>query len=779
MSAESKPELQLEIGHVLFIDIVGYSKLLINEQSEALKALNNIVRGTPRFRSAEAAGQLIRLPTGDGMALVFLDTLEAPAQCALEISRELRGVPQFGVRMGVHSGPVNQVADVSGRLNLTGAGINVACRVMDCGDAGHILLSRRVAEDLSQYRQWQPNVHDLGEVKVKHDVTIGLANLYTEELGNPQRPAKLAPEPASGRVFRDKPTLIALLALIVALGAGIGLFLFMKPKGEPPLDQKSIAVLPFENLSDDQANAYFAQGIQDEILTRLAKIGGLKVISRTSTQQYKSAPENLADVGRQLGVAHILEGSVQKSGDSARINVQLIHALSDSHVWAETYDRKLTDILAVETEVAKAIAEQLQVKLTGSEQKALSLKFTDNTEAYDAYLRGLSFEGHQGFSSESLAAKVKAFRMAVDFDPQFAPAWARLSSAHIWTYYQFDRTPQRLAMAKQALDSALLLAPDTGEALIALGHYYYGTQDYEGALDAYRQARERLPNNAEVLLRMGGVTRRLGRWEEALVLHTHATQLDPRNTEVWKHQGFTLRGLRRYAEALTAFDRALQAAPGDADLIGEKATTLQMQGDFAAAAKLLDSLPPDADRGQLTPRRFPQWLYERQYAPALAALKSALEKRENFPKAAIAEALFNLATLEVLAGERAAGLAHATESRNLMEKVRQEGDENPWYAITHVAQTYSLLGDYAAARREAERAVAAYAKDAMVFPQALTVLARVQCEAGEVDAAIATLTRVLKIYCAYAVTPALLRMEPVWDPIRNDPRFQALCQDKS
>ena len=271
-------------------------------------------------------------------------------------------------------------------------------------------------------------------------------------------------------------------------------------------NEKSIAVLPFENRSEDKANAYFAEGIQDEILTRLAKIADLKVISRTSTQHYKSKPENLPEIAKQLGVAHVLEGSVQKAGDAVRINVQLIRASDDTHLWAEIYDRKLTDIFAVESEVAKAIAEQLSAKLSGSEQTALSLKLTDNTEAYDAYLRGLTFEGHGGFSAESLAEKVKAYGRAIELDPRFAQAWARLSSAHIWTYFQFDRTPERLALARQALDNAMRLAPDTGEVLLALGHFRYGTQDYEGAIEAYTQARVRLPNSSEVLLPMGGVT---------------------------------------------------------------------------------------------------------------------------------------------------------------------------------------------------------------------------------------------------------------------------------
>ena len=309
MSAESKPNLQLEIGHVLFIDIVGYSKLLINEQTEAMHRLNEVVRETKAFRAADEAGDLIRLPTGDGMALVFLNTLEAPAQCALEIAQALGSGAKFALRMGVHSGPVNQVADVNGRLNLTGAGVNIACRVMDCGDAGHILLSKRVAEDLEHYREWQPHLHDLGTVTVKHEVELGIFNLYTEEVGNPARPEKIRRGNRPWPVWTRGRKVAASAVLLVAFVLGFAVWKYGPGKrGAISPNDKSIAILPFANWSDDKANAYFAEGIQDEILTRLAKIADLKVISRTSTQHYKSTPENLPEIAKQLGVAHIVEG---------------------------------------------------------------------------------------------------------------------------------------------------------------------------------------------------------------------------------------------------------------------------------------------------------------------------------------------------------------------------------------------------------------------------------------------------------------------------------------
>src|SRR5438552_11991502 len=387
MSPEPKRELHLEVAHVLFMDVVGFSKLLINDQTEILEQLNQLVRNTPHFREAEAEGKLIRLATGDGMALVFSSSAESPVECALEISEALKTHPQIQLRMGIHSGPVNAVSDVNDRTNVTGAGINMAQRVMDCGDAGHILLSRHVAEDLEQYRQWQPCLHDLGECEVKHGARVHVFNLYTDGVGNPEVPEKLQqakakeqtlPGAATSAKFAGSRAWIAALVIGAAAIAVAGFYIFSHRSSTKAILVKSIAVLPFENLSRDPDNAYFADGIQDEILTRLSKIADLKVISRTSTQQYQSKPGNLSEIAKQLGVANVLEGSVQKSGDAVRVNVQLIKAANDSHLWADTFDRKLTDIFSVETEVAKAIADALQAKLTGGEQRDLAVKPTKN-----------------------------------------------------------------------------------------------------------------------------------------------------------------------------------------------------------------------------------------------------------------------------------------------------------------------------------------------------------------------------------------------------------------
>src|SRR4029453_16814252 len=446
--------------------------LLIDEQRDYLHTLNEVVRETDSFRAAEAAGKLTRLPTGDGMALVFATTPDAPVSCALQVSKALRSHPELQVRMGIHSGPVSGVVDVSGRSNIAGAGINLAQRVMDCGDAGHILLSKSVADDLEQYRQWRSHLHDLGECEVKHDVRVHVVNLYTDKLGNRELPEKFqqvkatltAPAIAASeaRPARRSWSWIAALIIVAALAAAAGFYISSRrtgPKAPPSasaptpaavvIPEKSIAVLPFENLSEDKANAYFADGIQDEILTRLAKIADLKVISRTSTQHYKSAPDNLREIAKQLEVAHILEGSVQKSGEAVRVNVQLIKAANDSHLWADTFDRKLTDIFSVESEVAKAIAVQLRVTLTGREEQVIAAKPTDNPEAYDAYLRGLAYSLKTANTAATSLGAQKYFKEAVRLDPKFALAWALLSYTDARGYRTLNLQPT-IALREEA-----------------------------------------------------------------------------------------------------------------------------------------------------------------------------------------------------------------------------------------------------------------------------------------------------------------------------------------
>ncbi len=479
MTAEASSDVKFEIGHVLFIDIAGYSKFLINEQSELIRELKGIVRGTKQVRLAEAEDKLVLLPTGDGMALIFRNSPEAPVQCALEIGQAAKAHPRIQLRMGIHSGPVNKVADVNERMNVAGAGINIAQRVMDCGDAGHILLSKHVAEDLEEYEHWRPLLHDLGACEVKHGMRVSIVNLYADQVGNPQLPKKFQALKKHSARMRRAATAATLLAL-AAIVAGIAMFSRYRARSTLAAPEKSIAVLPFESLSEDKANAYFADGIQEEILTRLSKIADLKVISRTSTQQYQSKPGNLAEIAKQLGVAHILEGSVQKSGEAVRVNVQLIKVASDSHLWADTYDRKLVDIFGVESEIAKAIAEALQAKLTGGEQRALAVKPTNNSEAYDAYLRGLALEARTTFRPDDLEKAVGFYERAVQLDPAFALAWARLSRANAHVYFGgLDKTPARRDATERALNTAQKLQPNSPEILLAQAYYqYWVLRDY-------------------------------------------------------------------------------------------------------------------------------------------------------------------------------------------------------------------------------------------------------------------------------------------------------------
>ena len=515
MPAEVKEQIRLEVAHVLFIDIVGYSKLSINEQRAVVDELTTIVRGSDQYQKAEAAGRLIKIPTGDGMALVFYTSQEAPAQCAIEISGALKAHPRLQVRMGVHSGPVSGVIDVNDHPNLagrrpqhgaTGHGLR-RCRTHSCLKARRRRFGRIRTLATAPARSW--------DLRSKTRNACGVANLYADEVGNPQLPKKFVALKKRSRV-RWAVAIAILLALAVIVAA-FDLF----PQTERstlPAPGKSIAVLPFENRSEDKANAYFADGIQDEILTRLSKIADLKVISRTSTQHYKSAPENLPEIAKQLGVAHILEGSVQKSGDAVRVNVQLIKAANDSHLWADTYDRRLTDIFSVESEVAKAIADQLRAKLTGHEEQVIAAKPTDNPEAYDAYLRGLAYTLKPLHTSADALAAQKYLKEAVRLDPKFALGWALLSYIDAAGYRSNSLQPTVALReeARQAAETALTLQPNLGEAVLAKGFYHYSClKDYDTALRYFEQARQFLPNSSRIPESLALLERRRGNWDRS------------------------------------------------------------------------------------------------------------------------------------------------------------------------------------------------------------------------------------------------------------------------
>jgi TolB-like protein/Tfp pilus assembly protein PilF len=784
MSSIQEAHLHLEVGHILFLDIVGYSKLLSDEQKELVQELNQIVRETEQFRAAEAEGKLTRLPTGDGMVLVFTNNPEAPVECALEISKTLQSHPKLRVRMGIHSGPVNPVADVNDQSNLLGAGINVAQRVMYCGDAGHILLSKHFAEDLENYAHWRSHLHDVGGVRDKHGLKVPLVNLYTDQLGNSALPAKLRRARAT---FRVKSSAVAALLLITALGVA---FLMLRRSQEKLMNAaaaipfKSIAVLPFENLSEDKANAYFADGIQDEILTRLSKIADLKVISRTSTQHYKSAPENLPEIARQLGVAHILEGRVQKSGDAVRVNVQLIKAANDSHLWADTFDRKLTDIFSVESEVAKAVADQLRAKLTGREEQALAVKPTNNPEAYDAYLRGLAFE----VRSNDLGKAISSYEKAVEFDPNFALAWARLSRGHALLYLREpgDFTAARRDAAKTALDRAQKLQPDSPETLLALGYYqYWVLGDYRLAKTTFKRVQEMLPGSSDALMGLGGVSGREGHWDQSIAYWEQALALDPRNEQLLSRAAWTYGYHREFPAALKLLDRVLDITPNDPEVMAAKAQTYQAQGNLEQAAKFLSQINAETASESVFPTKITQLRLERNFGEAIRLLQARLAQ---FHFASEIDKVSNQVTLAIvqrLAGDTAGAKVTAEQARNTLEQICKNQPDNPDFA-GELSLVYASLGEKNSALNEAQRAITLVptSKDRLAGPGFEENLALVEMIIGENSRAISTLTRLLQtpyyggFYGPTPVTLALLRLDPIWDPLRGDPAFQKLCEEK-
>jgi TolB-like protein/Tfp pilus assembly protein PilF len=552
----------------------------------------------------------------------------------------------------------------------------------------------------------------------------------------------------------------------------------------PAIPEKSIAVLPFENRSEEKANAYFAEGIQDEILTRLSKIADLKVISRTSTQYYKSAPENLPEIARQLGVAHILEGSVQKSGDKVRVNVQLIKAANDSHLWADTFDRKLTDIFSVESEVAKSIAEQLQAKLTGQEEQVIGAKPTDNPEAYDAYLRGLAYTLKAADTTTNALGAQKYLREAVRLDPNFAPAWALLSYVDAASYLNQALQPTFALReeARQAAETALTLQPNLGEALHAKGYYHYAClKDYDTAVRYFEQARQLLPNSSRILESLAYLERRRGQWGRSESYFNEAERLDPRNLHLLTQHAVTYLQHRRFPEALRKFDQILNITPDDINTLAYKAAIAQAEGDLPRASALLAPLHPNADNLDALGTQVYQAILERRPAPVIPDLKEILAKPDPAWGYSNGELRFWLGWAQEVAGDHASAKESWQQARSELEPFLKEQPEN-YYLIGDLALVNMGLGDKAAAMALAQRAIAAnpIEKDPLTGPWSLEIFARVAAQMGEPDRAIAALQKLLSIPYAGSLstimplTPALLRLDPMFDPLRNDPRFQRL-----
>jgi TolB-like protein/class 3 adenylate cyclase/Flp pilus assembly protein TadD len=797
-SPQANPDLSLEIAHLLLIDIVGYSKLLVNEQVDMLQQLKQIVRGTDSFRAAEARDRLIRVPTGDGMALLFFQSPEEPVRCALDISKALAAQPHIRLRMGVHSGPVNRITDVNDKTNIAGSGINVAQRVLDCGDAGHILLSSHVAEDLAEYRHWQPYLHDLGECEVKHGLRLHLFNLYKDGLGNAQLPEKLKrrrwkQEPSSVRPLTPLrwPKFVlatALIASVVALATSVWMSLHPKSQntGEPvktaapaSIPEKSVAVLPFENFSDEKENAYFAEGVQDEILTYLAKVADLKVISRTSVMQYKNAAtHNLREIAQQLGVAHVLEGSVQRAGNRVRVTAQLIDARTDTHLWAERYDRDLADVFAIQTEIAKKIADQLQAKMSVSEKAAIEKAPTTDLLAYDLYLRAQALFAD---TSDAIHARQKlpeAARLldeAVGRDPRFVQAWCLLSRVHSVAYFRgHDHTPARLDFAKAALDAAMRLEPNAGEIHLALANYYYhGFRDYKRARSELTKAAQTLPNNAEVFQYTGFIDRREGDWAAATRNMERALELDPRNFFILQQLALTYLSQRRYADEARTYDRALTIIPADPNTrILQALVALDWRADIKPFQTTLATLV--AENPSVAPDIDPP-LYALCERTATAADRALT----NYPPEGVAINGVNYphayweGVVARLQGDSAKARTAFTAARTEVEKVvKQQPDFAA--ALSLLALVDAGLDRKEEALREGRRAceLLPISKDAIDGADLAVNLAQIYAWSGEKDLAIAQIAEPARV--PSKLSYGLLKLHPYWDSLRGDPRFETI-----
>jgi TolB-like protein/class 3 adenylate cyclase/Tfp pilus assembly protein PilF len=879
-SSETSTRRHVEIAHVLFIDVVGYSKLLIDEQQQIQEQLNHVVRSTEQFRSAEAKGKLTRLPTGDGMALVFFTTPEAPVQCALEISEALLSYPRLKLRMGVHSGPVSSTTDVNDRSNIAGAAINIAERIMSCGDAGHILISKRLADDLGQYAEWQPCLHDLGEIQVKHGVTLAIVNVYTDKLGNPEVPEKIrearlenasasekavgqdpgssrtsgffeevkrrkvyrvavayiiaaggiiqiasavfpawelpnwsqrllivlllsgfpialilawafdvtpegvrvtAPPPSLPAHHRGRRNLFILLAIGVLVSAVTGFFVL--PRASARKLDKSIAVLPFQNLSDDQGNAYFADGIQDDILTNLSKIGELKVISRTSVMSYRGKTANVREIGKQLGVSNILEGSVRRSGNKVRVNVQLIDANSDEHIWASDYDRDVTDVFAIQTDLAQKITDALQAKLSPAEKSRIERKPTENGEAYLAFVQAHNLQNAMEEIGK-LKQSEQLYARAIQLDPTFALAMARYSQLESWIVHIFERTPERREKARSLAQQALQLQPDLPEAHLAMGFsLYYGDNEFEAALKEFEIAQRGLPNEAEIYLALGAIQRRLGKWSESTASLEKAASLNPKDGWVFQQLALNYQMLRDFDSANKTIDRGLKVNPDGLGLWEVKSKlAIAEKGDLSVseqAFQAVKSIPMNDDaKLKITGARADVFLLERKYAEGLREAESLSDDLLAPIPAALCGKYYLIGFARKALHDEAGARTAFLQAKELLEAPLKKSPDSPDLRI-QLAKILAYLGEKDAALSEARRAaeILPESKDAFGGPEITGGVAEVYGILGENGRAIELLDGLLGR--PSHLTVSILKLSPVWDPLRSDPRFQALIDKYS
>ena len=626
MSSEIENDAQLEIGHVLFIDIVGFSKLLVDEQSAATQRLSELVRNSEQFRADEAAGKLLRLPTGDGILLVFFSSPEAPARCATHVAQGLKG-ESFGVRMGIHSGPIHKIRDVDGRPNLAGTGVNLAQRVMDCGDAGHILLSRRAAEDLEQHSKWRPRLHHLGTFEVKHGFKIDIVNLYDAEVGNPAFPAKLK-ETKKSRARVRWPLITAAAVLVIALAA-VWVYLQQTGPDVRAFPEKSVAIFPFKPVSAQNRDEILENGMADTLIAKLSTITGIVIPSLTSTQKYNEQGRDPLAVGKILRVRSVLEGTLQRAADRIRVSARLINVADGSSMWSDTFDEKFTDVFAVQDAIAQRVADALRLRLTGEEQKRLTKRYTANTEAYQLYLRG-RFEWNK-YTAEGYQKSIEFYKQAVEKDPNYALAYSGIADSYSLLGELGIAPPKEMfPKAREFAEKALKIDNELSEAHLSLGivqlfydwnrpaakvelararelnpsdpqvHHFYGHYlefigRFDDAADEIKRGVDLDPTNLIVNSEYAWTFYIRHRDDEAIALYRSLLQLDPNFIllSVWLAQGYERKGM--YAEAMAELERA-QKIDNWSWIVAEIGCTQASLGKRDEAHKIIEELKARAAR---------------------------------------------------------------------------------------------------------------------------------------------------------------------------------------
>jgi TolB-like protein/class 3 adenylate cyclase len=771
MPAEIKKEIQLEIAHVLFIDIVGYSKLSINEQRAVVNELTQVIRNSDQYRKAEAADRLIKIPTGDGMALVFYTSPEAPAECAVEISGALKGHPHLQLRMGVHSGPVSGVIDVNGHANLAGAGLNMAQRVMGCGDAGHILLSKRVAEDLQEYEHWRPLLHDLGVCEVKHGTRVAIVNLHADEVGNPQLPKKFQALKKHSTRMRWAVAAAALLAL-VAIVCAVAMSSRHREESTPSTPEKSIAVLPFENLSPDPDNAYFADGIQDDLLTSLARIKDLKVVSRSSVASYRDlSGRRLRAIAQELGVRAVLEGSVRRTANRVVVNVQLTDATAERQIWSDRYDRTLQDSITLQGELAGEIATALAAKLSPEEKAQVEAKLTNNPDAYVVYLRGREFQMRPEVSRDNYVAAEQCYRHAVALDARFALAHARLAEILEGRHGWFDHQPALLAEARSHAEEALRLDPHCGQAHMLMAKILSWSVKSIERDKAIKQevdsALHLVPNDGYLVMIAALFQTDMDWLAEAEATFQRAIEINPREAKVFYNYACLLAKKRDVSKARWAFDRSLELAPESVFFrLNRASEEFRWTGDVARTKKFLAEIPASKDPdGRVTAAHCTAAVYERNFPEALRLLAACPAERLPFLEGGFGRVVpkgFVEGMIHFWAGNKERAYTALDSARWILEV---EAKQNPGDLEAHfpVALAYAAMG-----WKDAMLAEIARAKDK---PDELG-MAALFAIAGERDAALRLLEQVppTKRQDSYYE----LRLHPHWDPLRSDARFEKM-----